>query len=44
MTDETIRPLRRDDLSAAEALIGAVDLFPPEMLAEMATPYLEGAD
>ena len=44
MTDETIRPLRRDDLAAAEALIGAVDLFPPEMLAEMATPYLEGAD
>ena len=44
MTDKTIRPLRRDDLAAAEALIGAVDLFPPEMLAEMATPYLEGAD
>jgi hypothetical protein len=27
-----IRPLRRDDLPAAQALIAAVDLFPAELL------------
>lgn len=32
MTDDSIRPLRKDDLAAAEALIAAVDLFPVEML------------
>lgn len=44
MSNDTIRPLRRDDIAAAEAIIAAVDLFPPEMLAGMAAPYLEGAD
>lgn len=44
MSNDTIRPLRRDDLAAAEALIAAVDLFPPEMLPGMAAPFLEGAD
>ena len=44
MSNDTIRPLRRDDLSAARTLIAAVDLFPPEMLPEMAAPFLEGAD
>jgi GNAT superfamily N-acetyltransferase len=38
-----IRPLRRDDLSAAHALIGALDLFPPDLLPEMAEPALSGA-
>ena len=44
MTNDTIRPLRREDLAAAQAVIAAVDLFPPEMLPEMAAPYLQGAD
>lgn len=44
MSKDTIRPLRRDDLSAARTLIAAVDLFPPQMLAGMAAPFLEGAD
>lgn len=44
MTDDTIRPLRRDDLSAAQAVIAAVDLFPPEMLPDMAAAYMDGAD
>lgn len=44
MTNDTIRPLRRDDFAAAKAVIAAVDLFPPEMLPDMAAPYLEGAD
>lgn len=44
MSNDTIRPLRRDDIAAAEAIIAAVDLFPPEMLAGMAAPFLEGAD
>lgn len=39
MSTATIRPLRRDDLAAAETLIA--DLCPPEMLPE--TPFLEGA-
>ena len=38
----TIRALRRDDLAAAQALIAAVDLFPPELLPEMAEPGLSG--
>ena len=44
MSNDTIRPLRRDDLAAAGAVIAAVDLFPPEMLPEMAGPFLEGAE
>ncbi|MFM7444130.1 MAG: GNAT family N-acetyltransferase [Tabrizicola sp.] len=36
--------MQRDDLAAAEALIAAVDLFPPEMLPDLAAPHLEGAD
>lgn len=44
MSNDTIRPLRRNDLSAARTLIAAVDLFPPDMLPEMAAPFLEGAD
>jgi GNAT superfamily N-acetyltransferase len=43
MTDETIRPLRRDDLANAQAVIAAVDLFPAGMLPEMAAPWLDGA-
>jgi ribosomal protein S18 acetylase RimI-like enzyme len=38
-----IRPLRRDDLPAAQTLIAAVDLFPPELLPDMAAPGLSGA-
>jgi ribosomal protein S18 acetylase RimI-like enzyme len=38
-----IRPLRRDDLDAACALIAATDLFPPDLLPEMAAPFLTGA-
>jgi ribosomal protein S18 acetylase RimI-like enzyme len=38
-----IRPLRRDDLPAAQALIAAVDLFPAELLPKMAAPGLSGA-
>jgi ribosomal protein S18 acetylase RimI-like enzyme len=38
-----IRPLRRDDLDAACALIAANDLFPPDLLPEMADPFLAGA-
>lgn len=44
MSNDTIRPLRRDDLAAGRALLAAVDLFPPDMLPEMAAPFLEGAD
>jgi ribosomal protein S18 acetylase RimI-like enzyme len=44
MTHDTIRPLRRDDLARTLALIAAVDLFPPEMLPDMAAPFLDGAD
>lgn len=44
MSNHTIRPLRRDDLPAADAVIAAVDLFPPELLAGMAAPFLDGAD
>jgi GNAT superfamily N-acetyltransferase len=43
MTPNTkIRPLLRDDLPAAEALIRAVELFPPELLPDMAEPALSG--
>jgi ribosomal protein S18 acetylase RimI-like enzyme len=38
----TIRPLRQDDLPRAQALIAAVDLFPPELLPGMAGPFLSG--
>ncbi len=44
MTDDIIRPLRREDLAAATALIAAVDLFPAELLAEMAASWLDGRD
>jgi ribosomal protein S18 acetylase RimI-like enzyme len=44
MTDDIIRPLRRDDLAVAQALIAAVDLFPSEMLPEMAAPWLDGRE
>lgn len=43
MIHQTIRALRRDDLEAAAALIAAVDLFPPEILPDMAEPGLSGA-
>jgi ribosomal protein S18 acetylase RimI-like enzyme len=42
MNDDMIRPLRRDDLTAAQRLIAAVDLFPPELLPDMADAYLAG--
>jgi ribosomal protein S18 acetylase RimI-like enzyme len=42
MTDPEIRPLTRNDLGIAAALIAAVDLFPPELLPDMAEPYLSG--
>lgn len=38
-----IRPMRRDDLQDAKALIAALDLFPPDLLPEMAAPALSGA-
>ena len=44
MTDDIIRPLRQVDLPPAQALIAAVDLFPPEMLPDMVAPFLEGSD
>lgn len=44
MTDDTIRPLRRDDLADAQRLIAAVDLFPAEMLPGMAAPWLNGQE
>lgn len=40
---QNIRPLRRDDLEAALALVVAVDLFPPDLLPEMAEPFLSQA-
>jgi ribosomal protein S18 acetylase RimI-like enzyme len=40
--DFTIRALRQGDLAAAAEIIAAVDLFPPEMLDEMAGPGLSG--
>lgn len=43
MKDDIIRSLRREDLARAQALIAAVDLFPPEMLPDMAAPFLAGA-
>lgn len=43
MTQDIIRPLRRDDLAAVQAVIKAVDLFPAEMLPEMAAPWLDGS-
>lgn len=42
MTQDIIRPLRRDDLAAVQTVIAAVDLFPVEMLPEMAAPWLDG--
>jgi ribosomal protein S18 acetylase RimI-like enzyme len=44
MTEDTIRPLQWDDLVAARRLIAAVDLFPDEMLPEMAAAWLEGRE
>lgn len=43
MSTPSIRALRREDLAAAQAVIAAVDLFPPEMLPDMAEPGLSGA-
>jgi ribosomal protein S18 acetylase RimI-like enzyme len=43
MTKAQIRPLRRDDLRAAQALIGELDLFPPDLLPDMAAPFLDAA-
>lgn len=43
MTNDPIRLLRRDDLARAQVLIAAVDLFPPEMLPDMAAPFLDGS-
>jgi ribosomal protein S18 acetylase RimI-like enzyme len=40
--NHTIRPFGRDDLPAAERLIDATGLFPPDMLAGMAEPGLSG--
>jgi GNAT superfamily N-acetyltransferase len=37
-----IRALERADLSAIAGILGSVDLFPPEMLAPLAEPYLAG--
>jgi ribosomal protein S18 acetylase RimI-like enzyme len=37
-----IRPLRRDDLHSAVALVAAADLFPPGLLPDMAEPFLSG--
>lgn len=44
MTDDIIRPLRRDDLADAQRLIAAVELFPAEMLPAMAAPWLDGQE
>jgi ribosomal protein S18 acetylase RimI-like enzyme len=43
MIQTSIRALRREDIAAAQAVIAAVDLFPPELLPEMAEPGLSGA-
>lgn len=37
-----IRPLVREDLAAARGIIAAVGLFPPELLPDMAAPFLSG--
>jgi GNAT superfamily N-acetyltransferase len=36
--------MSRDDLSAVSSILDETELFPSEMLAEMAEPYLSGAD
>jgi ribosomal protein S18 acetylase RimI-like enzyme len=38
-----IRAMSHDDLAAAGAVIAAVDLFPPDLLPEMAAPGLSGS-
>jgi ribosomal protein S18 acetylase RimI-like enzyme len=38
-----IRAMTHDDLAAAGAVIAAVDLFPPDLLPEMAAPGLSGS-
>lgn len=44
MTDiPTIRALGRGDLAALAPILDATGLFPAEMLADMAEPYLSGA-
>lgn len=42
MTDMEIVPLARNDIAAAKDVIAATDLFPPELLPEMALPALSG--
>lgn len=36
------RPLEGDDLPRVGSIVGATGLFPPDMLADMAAPYLTG--
>lgn len=36
--------MSRDDLSAVSSILDATELFPSEMLANMAEPFLSGAD
>jgi ribosomal protein S18 acetylase RimI-like enzyme len=40
---DDIRPLRRGDLEAAAALIATLELFPRDLMPEMAAPALSGA-
>jgi len=42
MTDSSIRSLTRDDLPRVAHLVDTNQMFPPEMLADMTTPYFEG--
>lgn len=39
MSDPEIRPLRWDDLDTLRQVLEATELFPPEMLADMAEPW-----
>jgi len=39
---QTIRPMTRDDLPAVADIITKTDLFPAEMLPDMAAPFLNG--
>lgn len=44
MKNFTIRPVVAADLPLLKAVIITSDLFPPELLDDMITPYLKGAD
>ncbi len=42
MTDNSIRALRREDLSRVAYLVDTNEMFPSEMLDEMTQPYFDG--